>query len=389
MRRTTKEDAMTVSPVGWKDPQQSAWKLAAGLAGVALGIGLWLEIYALATEGLSSEVVVNIPAAILWSGVALMVATRGRGARGAVPLSAFLTLGSLAYSAMAAEAVYPQSVLWVAFLPLPEAVLLNDAPLRALVAALAVAALVRVSGSFAGGATLRFTGVAAVASPLVRSARSAWPWMIASVALYGGLLFFVLGYIQPAWVEPLRSTWRWVFRPAFGLLAALTVLLSLAVQHQQAAPEGRRRVLWLFLAVCLMGYLLALVSLRLPVAAITGVAPRTVYPAWFVATINLAQAFAVPSLFGLAILRSDVIDPRPLLRGSAVYGPLSLIAVFLAAAFGNAMAELFESQLGIEGLMGAALYGGGIAVILLPVRGLIRQTLDRVPGTLPWRGPGR
>lgn len=75
-------------------------------------------------------------------------------------------------------------------------------------------------------------------------------------------------------------------------------------------------------------------------------------------------------LIGLAIavLYQGALDPSLAVRRTAVYGALGVIFVFLFAGLGNAASDVVQARLGLPGFVGSGLYGGTVAILLLPLR---------------------
>ena len=87
---------------------------------------------------------------------------------------------------------------------------------------------------------------------------------------------------------------------------------------------------------------------------------------------------------GVAVLYQGTVDPALMIRRTSVYGFLGVVFVFCFAALGNITSEFAESRLGLPGAVGTGLYGGFVAVLLLPFRGWVNRLTGRwVPHTRP------
>ena len=81
------------------------------------------------------------------------------------------------------------------------------------------------------------------------------------------------------------------------------------------------------------------------------------------------------SLMAATFYKGDV-DPRLAIRRTTVYGALGILFVFFFSALGNVVSEFVESRLGLPGIVGTGLYGGSVAVLLLPLRGRFMKVAE-------------
>jgi hypothetical protein len=90
---------------------------------------------------------------------------------------------------------------------------------------------------------------------------------------------------------------------------------------------------------------------------------------------------ATPLIFNacllLAVFYDGAIDPAFVIRRTTVFGILGVICVFLLAGLGNVVSEMVEERLGLPGVVGSGIYGGVVAILLLPLRRRFERITER------------
>lgn len=154
-------------------------------------------------------------------------------------------------------------------------------------------------------------------------------------------------------------------------------VLTMVTNYRVGDAEDRRKVYWLLLGaeILLVGRLAIIVG-ELTLDWL-GVAPgaSTRYmriPIWSLANIGL-----IACLFTAVLYRGD-IDPRLVVRRTAVYTLVTGVLVFTFAAFENYVADLVALFLGLPGGLVEALGGGGVALLMKPLHDALVRVSERV-----------
>jgi hypothetical protein len=145
-------------------------------------------------------------------------------------------------------------------------------------------------------------------------------------------------------------------------LAVLTMVTS----YRVGTSDERRKVYWLLLGaeILLLGRLAIIVG-ELGLDWL-GVAPSASarymrIPVWSLSNVGL-----IACLLTAVLYRGD-IDPRLVVRRTAVYTLVTGTLVFTFAAFENYVADLVAVFLGLPGGLVEALGGGAVALLMKPV----------------------
>ena len=82
-----------------------------------------------------------------------------------------------------------------------------------------------------------------------------------------------------------------------------------------------------------------------------------------------------PIPFG--VFRHGILDPRLAIRRTTVYGALGVLFIVLFAVVESLVSEILEARLGLPTMLGAALAGATVALIVIPLRGKFSRWMDR------------
>jgi hypothetical protein len=154
-------------------------------------------------------------------------------------------------------------------------------------------------------------------------------------------------------------------------------VLTMVTNYRVGDAEARRKVYWLLLGaeVLLVGRLAIFVG-ELTLDWL-GVAPGASMrymriPAWSLANVGL-----IACLLTAVLYRGD-IDPRLVVRRTAVYTLVTGALVFTFAAFENYVADLVALFLGLPGGLVEALGGGAVALLMKPLHDVLVGFSKRV-----------
>lgn len=179
---------------------------------------------------------------------------------------------------------------------------------------------------------------------------------VASVRLGNEVLFGVAFY--PLIVASLVGTW-WL----------------LGVQSH--GPDGGR-VRWIsggattaFLAWAVLG------TLPFALTPLLGDVGWGLYVALALGIAPFAMLALLIGGLGLAVFYQGAIDPRLAIRKTTVYGALGVLFIVLFAVVESLVSEVLEARLGLPSMLGAALSGAVVALIVIPLRGRFSRWLDR------------
>lgn len=172
-----------------------------------------------------------------------------------------------------------------------------------------------------------------------------------------------------------------VFAVSVAWCAPLAVYFS-TLGLGGSGPEDRRRLQWIHwgLIAAVLSFMLfgALLAVGLLIGFESDALTLAIY-----GSVG-AGPFLVLLGIAIAVLYQGTVDPTLVICRTSVYGFLSVVFVFCFAALGNIVSELVEARLGLPGIVGTGLYGGGVAVLLLPFRGWTRRQAERwVPHARP------
>jgi class 3 adenylate cyclase len=158
------------------------------------------------------------------------------------------------------------------------------------------------------------------------------------------------------------------------LLLAFVGVANLQTTYRTLEQAGRRQMRWVVLGA-VGGFSLALLGAT----------------TWFVLPPRLAEATTWLEVFlpgsvvmvilvalYLAVFYAGSIDPTLMIRRATVYGALGILFLFFLAGFSNLAEEFLESTVGLPGGLGTVLGGGGIAVVLIPVKHRIDEYMNRM-----------
>ncbi len=87
----------------------------------------------------------------------------------------------------------------------------------------------------------------------------------------------------------------------------------------------------------------------------------------------------------MAILSSGAFDVRPLINKTTVNGTLGVLGIMVFATIEGLVSEVVEARLGLPDMVGAAVSGGLVAGIFLPLRGRFSRGVNRL---LRWTDDG-
>jgi hypothetical protein len=155
---------------------------------------------------------------------------------------------------------------------------------------------------------------------------------------------------------------------------------NLVSGYRVAAPEGRRRVLWLVAGVSSAGWMV-LGGLG---AFLLIVLFRLEPPGWVSGLLLGLPVFAPAVLVattGVALFYSGAVDPGLILKRSTVLGALGALGILLFAGLEEALSELVASRMGFPGIVGSIFAGAVAAGIMIPLRKAVGKAVARVlPG---------
>jgi len=77
-------------------------------------------------------------------------------------------------------------------------------------------------------------------------------------------------------------------------------------------------------------------------------------------------------------LYSGAFDVRPIINKTTVYGTLGVLAIVVFASVESLVSEVLEARLGLPDMVGAAVSGGIVAAIVLPLRGRFSARVSRL-----------
>ena len=99
---------------------------------------------------------------------------------------------------------------------------------------------------------------------------------------------------------------------------------------------------------------------------------------------QIMRALAMPTAasafllcIGIGAFRHGILDPRLAIRRTTVYGALGVLFIVLFAVVESLISELLEARLGLPTMLGAALAGATVALIVIPLRGRFSRWMDR------------
>ena len=170
-------------------------------------------------------------------------------------------------------------------------------------------------------------------------------------------------------VLPLVFAMYWLFPATIVVLGAS----YLRAGYRTAEPKQQRQILWLVNACVIMGVIWAAQVVAYPFGQLWG---------WSGARTLLWGSYAAtPLIFNacllLAVFYDGAIDPAFVIRRTTVFGILGVICVFLLAGLGNVVSEMVEERLGLPGVVGSGIYGGVVAILLLPLRRRFERITER------------
>lgn len=170
-----------------------------------------------------------------------------------------------------------------------------------------------------------------------------------------------------------------------GQLLVLTVAVAtMAANYREGSPDERRKIYWLLLGgACLFVARVFLVAGRavLELIGSSGSQLATIYGVLRTISWTLANAGLLSCLM-LAVFYEGAVDPRLVIRRTAVYSFAIGLAVFGFAVFENYVVEVVAAAVGIEeGILEAA-GGAAIALLLKPLHKVLsRFTEAALPKT--------
>ncbi len=161
----------------------------------------------------------------------------------------------------------------------------------------------------------------------------------------------------------------------YAVLAMAMGARNLAASYRVAAPDERRRIQWVTFGFVSAWWLILAAAGLVAVAAVipgeTDLLAAALPLALFLAPLVIVLGAAVGILYGGAI------DPTLALERSAVYGALGVLGLVGFAAVENAVSERVEAWLDLPGFVGAMAAGGVVALILIPLRTVLRRWVRR------------
>ena len=164
--------------------------------------------------------------------------------------------------------------------------------------------------------------------------------------------------------------------PLFALAWGATGAAALSsLVFVNSTGEDRRRLLWIRWGMTTAIVVHLLFGALMALGIVVGFESTTLVAV-------LAIALPLPPLcflagLAIAVFYDGALDPSLAIRRTTVYGALGILFVFLFAGFGNVASEFVEQRLGLPGIVGTALYGGTVAVLLLPLRGWFTRATGR------------
>lgn len=174
------------------------------------------------------------------------------------------------------------------------------------------------------------------------------------------------------------------------LMVLAAAVATMAANYREGTTEEREKIYWLLLGggfLFVARILLVAGRMSIEVAGSLTGAEGPELSVWYgvVRSISWTVANAgLLSCLAMAVFYRGAIDPRLVLRRTAVYSFAVGLAVFLFAMFENYAAEVTADLLGIrEGLLEAAA-GAALALMLKPLHdGLTRVVEGTLPSTEP------
>jgi hypothetical protein len=291
--------------------------------------------------------------------LALTLVWRSSAASGALPLAAFLALLA---SVMSHVGLYRWSTdahlssLWVGVLDLalPAAILYMTA---ALVRFSALFPQPLEAADFRSGGRLRAFRVAAL--------RPGASWLPASALFAAAVLVTVtnpelIRYVRPAML-------------ALVLGAFVLSVSNLRVAYRAAAPDGRRRMFWVFEGLLATVVIFAVASALRLIQMIGGGTTGKFF------TVSMIVAFLVLVVcLTIAMFFSGALDPALTIKRTAVYGLLGVALVFVFVAVENTVQDHFRAWLGLSDSSSGIIIGGTVALTVEPIKHQISRLAERM-----------
>lgn len=161
---------------------------------------------------------------------------------------------------------------------------------------------------------------------------------------------------------------------SLGWGGPLAVYLS-TVTYQGGDPSERRRLQWIHWGLTAAVLAFMLFGSLMGAGIIVGFESQALVFAIF--GVVACAPFLVLAGLTVAVLYQGTVDPALMIRRTTVYGILGVAFVFFFAALGNVVSEFLEARVGLPGIVGTGLYGGVVAVLLLPLRGWFTRVTER------------
>ncbi len=210
-------------------------------------------------------------------------------------------------------------------------------------------------------------------------------WAVAAVLIS----VFSVPWLNQTWAPaPGVGRW-WEYLPSGDLKRVVSVLFIMlyvtiplglivfGVQNllsgvRALGGENRRKSLWVF-----AGFTVAMWMLVISIAIL--LLPSYLFDPVDMAVLLflLSPTVIVISLTAGLFYRGD-LDPALVIKKTTVYGVLGTLFLVLFAVVESVVSEILENRLGLPGLLGGAVAGGFVALIVLPFRHRLTGWVDRI-----------
>jgi hypothetical protein len=211
------------------------------------------------------------------------------------------------------------------------------------------------------------------------------PWLVWGVGLgfpLGAVAFLGLAEAATAVAGPglVGALVPWFFRLwlllflIFAVGAIVAGTQNLWVGYRLATDEGRRRLLWLVVGVCVSAWLIVLPLLSLPVLLVTQTAAvaDAMFVSWGLAPGVLVSAVA------LALFYSGGVDPSLVLHRSTVLGIVGAVWIVVYAAMETFLSDWVQAGTGLPELVVAISFALVAAAVAMPLRRLAGRVNSRI-----------
>jgi hypothetical protein len=249
---------------------------------------------------------------------------------------------------------------------------------------LAIVAFLRFSALFPRPLNASDTQASRAPAPLQALQRLALLPVFVWSAAAALILIMVAPAVGRPWTPPgapIDIAWTplWVLaiaRMVIGYAIVPILLMALGVVNlcrgaRSANGRERRRTLWVF-----AGFSSAFWMVTISIAAffLQDVLPEPAF--LLLAQVLLAPLVIVVCLAVAVFYRGD-LDPVLVLRRGAVYGAIGVLFVAVLAVAESLASDALVERLGIPSLMGDALLAAAVALLMVPAKRVLAQSMER------------